>query len=461
VALPVVAALLRAALATATRVLPRALGGEAAKRAASKLARSAAGKKAWATRRARDAVGEAVHDATGELGHAAEQATQAASKTTPVDVVENSAAKTARDLSRQLAGEHPPAPTAAQMPQGTGPAPPPSHSGGGVPGSTPAPSASPGTPSGGSAGNASAPPGASPPTGVVPPPVASPPAGVVPPPVAAPGPPAVPAPPQSSGGWLDGLQSKMSQARDAYDQWRNQSRSVADQTKGMSLDDRYDRLKKAKNLLTPNDAGRQLGTPMPTREQIVQASENTEEVNRKRAAEEAAKPAWDSKRLIGHAVVGLPSAASSVVQALEVMARRVSESNRHLARFNGHLAASYAARDVAQLRADFKTAQGTAGSGAFLNTQLAKLIEEVQPTKEAVIRILNTIAGVGVVLARGINLMVRVHPMFQVLKLIGEKIEENTKPKAADNNAQLAHQRMLRDLVANIHKPLNPPPRRK
>lgn len=457
--LPAVAVALRAALAIAARTLPRAMGGAVARQAARKLAAGQSSKAVWGWL-GRKAVTHAVNAILHEGKTQLTSSTDANGKQGTPDVVEDAAATTAQALTAQLSGQNatpgapgqpaapqggqaatpapviqivqpqstapPPVqgPTAVAQPQGGGPTQPPPGGGGS---SAPAPSPAPPPTAGG---------------------------GSTPPPA----PPPAPNPVQHSGGFFDAIQQKWNQAKDAYDQWRNSAKSVADQVKGLTPDQRYDRLQKAGNLLPISDVAKQTGTPYPTRDQQIQASEDAEESRRQRDADEAGKAPISAGRVIGHAAIGLPAALTTLIQAFETLGRRVSDSNRHLSRFNGVLAASYAQRDVAQLRSDFKTAQGTAGTGAMLNDQLAKLIEEVQPMKETVIRLLNTVAAIGVMIARGANGVLGVHAAFAALKLIGEKIEENTKKPPANNDTAMVHQRMLRDVVKEIRKPLNPPP---
>lgn len=93
-----------------------------------------------------------------------------------------------------------------------------------------------------------------------------------------------------------------------------------------------------------------------------------------------------------------PTGVILTLFGLRKFATLISESNRDLAKYNGRLAVSFAQLDIAHLRSDILTSQATSGSGTELNRQLADLIHEIQPTREALGTLVNVV-GIEIVKA--------------------------------------------------------------
>ncbi len=277
----------------------------------------------------------------------------------------------------------------------------------------------------------------------------------------------------SSKSWLDR----------AADQWRNMQAQwqaargrftpVDQQTAGMSVDERYQRLGAKGAMPNIGDVARQFQTPNPSREQIVQHGESEEEKARQKEIEgskwnqigqsmhDAGKSALKGASSLTNpttALIKLPAAAYGVVKAFEQVGRTISETNRDLIKFDERIADSFARYDYAQLRSRQKVAQATGGSASFLNDQLKALLEEIQPLTEGVVSFLNVAGGSLVFIARTLAFIIKWNPAVMAMSAAAKTAESFMK-KGEAREAQAAGKDFLRSVRDGSFKmPKNPKP---
>lgn len=238
---------------------------------------------------------------------------------------------------------------------------------------------------------------------------------------------------------------------------------VANQVRSLSLDERYQRLQRAGKLLDPTAVGRQLGTPSPTRQQVVSASEDDEERQRQQAIQQSrglqvGQAAWNAgKKAIFAAVnatnpMTAPIAAATapvwmygIISGFERLGRTISDTNRDLAKFDERIADSFRRLDFTQLRSRQQLAQATSGSASMLNMQLAALIREMQPVRESVTTFLNSAGSSLVFIARMAAFLMRWHPMMQGM-FATAKVAERIMRKGETQQAQAATKEFLREI---------------
>jgi hypothetical protein len=252
-------------------------------------------------------------------------------------------------------------------------------------------------------------------------------------------------------GFLDRLTERWDKVRQSARQARYNMTPIEDQTKGLTMEQRAQRLQESGRMLPTGPVAMQTGTPAPSLEQIVSASEQAEEKARQEAqqAKEQQGGGLGGKLLKG-LILGPTTIFFPVEEALRHFAERIADSNRGLVKFNAQIAESFARRDVGELRAQFKLAQATSGSATMLNDQLATLIEDIQPFRNALGTMLNLL-GTGMALgARGLAMLMKMHPVIALGVDLAEKIENNTK-KTRDAEMQAQTKDFLRDIQSGLY----------
>jgi hypothetical protein len=382
----------------------------------------------------------ALYGGGGQGSQAAQQATQQTAAT--------QASQVANQAAQQTAASAGAAPTANVGGSGPGAG---SRGGGGAAGGA----GGSGAGSGGSAGASSPPPPPPPPGG------------------AGSNPGSTPPNQPSAKSWLDRAADQWRQMQAQWATIHSRYTPVDQQTAGMSVDQRYQRLGTKNALPNIGDVAKQYGTPNPSREQIVQHGENEEERQRQQdnesskwnrigqSAHDAGKSAFKGAMSLANpatALIKVPAAAYGVVKAFEQVGRTISETNRDLRKFDERIADSFARYDYAQLRSRQKVAQATGGSAAFLNDQLKALLEEVQPLTEGVVSFLNVAGGSLTFIARALALIIKWNPAVWAMMQAAKKAEE-FMGKAGAKEAQAAGKDFLRAIRdGNFKMPKNPKP---
>lgn len=117
----------------------------------------------------------------------------------------------------------------------------------------------------------------------------------------------------------------------------------------------------------------------------------------------------------------------SITKSLELFVWGVSESNRSLSRWNGQIAASFAKLDIANMRREIETGEATSGSATAVNTAFNDLLQEMQPIRQDISTIVNSVGVVAAKIAQGAATVIKWHPMVMAISFAARKIEENTK----------------------------------
>lgn len=142
-------------------------------------------------------------------------------------------------------------------------------------------------------------------------------------------------------------------------------------------------------------------------------------------------------------MVSLTANGIGLTRRIEQWTTSISEGNRHLARWNGSLAASYAQLDIARMNSTRRTADATAGSAIVLNQAITDLMHEFEPIQESLFTAVN-ILGIGAAkLAQLLAILLKYSPLLQLMLAVLNSIEQNTKK---DNNAQDP----IRDLLQGL-----------
>lgn len=238
-----------------------------------------------------------------------------------------------------------------------------------------------------------------------------------------------PEPVASTGPWWSNLAQR-------FDQWRNRNKQTDD-----------------KQQPDKQNAG------------IDEAQKTTQAAQQEQAADANANHWGPAGGYVDMAMKSVKPIATSLAfgtglpKLLEVFAQRLSESNRNLTRFNGMIAASFAAKDIAQIRADWATAKGTEGTTSSLNLQLAKLIEETQPIRQSVVTILNLMGIAATRLARLYVSALKYLPFVEKAAETLAKMEETQRKEAAQSLPAQANRDALRDIRNGLFaRGVNPPP---
>ena len=112
------------------------------------------------------------------------------------------------------------------------------------------------------------------------------------------------------------------------------------------------------------------------------------------AAGEAAGGAMLSGALkAGGAVVALGVAAVAAVKGMHDFAEHINETNRHLGRFSGLIAISFAKLGIGNIRREIGTARATEDTASNLADAVDKMRDAIQPLKNDVMNALNNMAA--------------------------------------------------------------------
>jgi hypothetical protein len=96
--------------------------------------------------------------------------------------------------------------------------------------------------------------------------------------------------------------------------------------------------------------------------------------------------AFERLEKLGKGIVGLP-------KAIEEWGEELKDSRKHLAEFNGAVAAAYAASEVRDVMRNIQSASATSGSTAAMVDAFDDLKDELQPIKNAATTVVNSIAA--------------------------------------------------------------------
>lgn len=142
-------------------------------------------------------------------------------------------------------------------------------------------------------------------------------------------------------------------------------------------------------------------------------------------------------RLAG--IVGLVTGAIGLMYgAMREFVTGVVEQNRELARWNAAIAASFSKLDVTRMRLQVEQGAATQGGATQLNEQLENLLIEIQPMKQSLGQIFNSVATGLVLMARMTVYLSKIPGVLTVLFPLGaaaakaaellEEINKKDKP---------------------------------
>lgn len=216
-------------------------------------------------------------------------------------------------------------------------------------------------------------------------------------------------------------------------------KSVDEETRGMSLADRYKRLEQTGTLLTPQHVAKASGVPYPSQEDVVGASERAEQRERERQAKEQERAGGAGKAAMqagGGAILSIaalpitwPFIFAKAADAVEKFGTGTLEQSRNLRRFDAAISNTFARLDRQALLLDMRKAQATGGSAAGLGRQLGDLRRELQPFRENVTIAINMIALNTVWIARGIAEVAKWSPIMKALGMWIRAMEEEQRKK--------------------------------
>lgn len=239
---------------------------------------------------------------------------------------------------------------------------------------------------------------------------------------------------------------------------------VSDRVRGLTMDERFERLQQNNMLKPMSEVAKEAATPNPSREQQVRSSEAAEE----QARQDRLNPKEQQQKEAGKSMLlrmsGMASGLGTIIaphlpaEAIKIFAERISMANRHLEQWNASIASSYAQLDLKRMRLDFKTASETSGSTSALNESLERLMDELQPFRAATISALNVIAKavveVGIIVAQ----IAKWSPIFWLAAKKLAEIEENTRKEHEAAQTPVSDF-MRRTMEGGFVRPLNPTPR--
>lgn len=198
--------------------------------------------------------------------------------------------------------------------------------------------------------------------------------------------------------------AKWSQARasqEAKEARAKQLRTPID-TSGMSLQERYRRLKESSQLLKPEVVSEQLGgVQAPNLAQIIRVSERNEQKNRKEEADRLKKSDGGGLGSLFGKLGGKAGAIGLVIgglfafkHAIDKAGQAVEEQSRSLSIYNAELATTFAKLDFGKILLDVKKAGETAESAAWAAEQKLKSMEAGLRYAIAFSNIVNRATGV-------------------------------------------------------------------
>lgn len=208
---------------------------------------------------------------------------------------------------------------------------------------------------------------------------------------------------------------------------------VADQTKGMSWEQRYERLQKAGKLLEPSQVAKSIGTPNPTNQQITEKSEEHEQAANEKynAAGQKAKESLKSAAFIGGVggPIALALAFKKATDAATSYAEGQVEASRGLARFNAQIAGAVAKFDLADLKRNQRFTNATGGSTAQLLETFSKFKDDLQPIKQIMTTGFNVMAKVVIQFCQIAIAYMKTMPSYAIAKAIADEAERREKAK--------------------------------
>jgi hypothetical protein len=154
----------------------------------------------------------------------------------------------------------------------------------------------------------------------------------------------------------------------------------------------------------------------------------------------------------------LNAALISVARSLGQFGDSVLETRRNLADYNGTIAMAFANVDFQKLNLDVRRAGDTRGSTAELARAVMDFREAIYPIELLGMRVLNLAATLTAKVGAVLAALAQVHPTFQLLKMIGEKIEQNTRKKDMEGTLPISRvlHEMARGDFAGPNQPLPP-----
>lgn len=202
--------------------------------------------------------------------------------------------------------------------------------------------------------------------------------------------------PQGGDSWASKISKKFADLKTKVAQTANAAMQkhipdVADQTKGMSWEQRYERLQKAGKLLEPSQVAKSIGTPAPTQNQITEKSEEHEQAANEKY-NEAREKARGSAKATAFIGVNAPIALALAFKKATDAATTYAEGQVALARFNGQIAGAVAKFDLADMKRQRNFAGATSNSTRELIETFSKFKDDLQPIKQSVTTILNKAA---------------------------------------------------------------------
>jgi len=255
------------------------------------------------------------------------------------------------------------------------------------------------------------------------------------PPQPPPPPPASPPPspqprsrvPQASRGLADWGRERLKQMEKA----RALAVPVSQEIEGLDWGQRRKRLEDQGALLGKAEVGQRL-QKKPSARDVITESEGQQQKDRDLELGKAGKLLMKFGTLAvknpGTAViaglVALPIALGAAAKGLQAFGAGVLETRRGLQRFDASIATVFARLERQKLMLAARTAAATRGSTTALGTNLQKLYEEVQPMREGLVTVVNTLGNTAVYVARAVNWLLIDNPIskmaLEVLKVLGE-----------------------------------------
>lgn len=215
---------------------------------------------------------------------------------------------------------------------------------------------------------------------------------------------------------------------------RKKPRSVEDDVKGMSLDQRYDRLNKGQSPLTASHFQNRMGAALDSKTAAVNAGEKAEQDKRDKAQEErergaqAGKTMLKSGAMLAGNILALPFALAGIAKGLEQFGTALAESRRPLGRFNGTIANTFARLDQQSLVLQARRAQATGGSTKFMGDSLRSLRGEMAPLAKIGTTAMNFLGTIAIQGARVLTFLVKWNPVFVAIESLAKRYEKWAGP---------------------------------
>jgi len=262
--------------------------------------------------------------------------------------------------------------------------------------------------------------------------------------------------------------------KDGAEELKRLSRPVSEEIKGLSLAQRYDRLKEAGALATQQQFAQETGASMfepATQKQIVEFSEGQQQKDRegkaKRLLAEKAKetqgggaggaPAFGHPAML--AATAVFAGLTMAVGKLKASAEAVADDSR-LAMFSGLIASSQGLKDLEQLRSEARLARATEGGVALKAAAERNLIRERGETAAILKPFVDALKGAFAdVRAEGHQFFQKVAEDWGV-KNMGQNMEAAAKWKVGDELGQpMNFHKFFQEMQQAPPHPVNQPPK--